>query len=90
MDLMIGEREGDELRRAGRKALYQVVRDSKVSLTQYVSRREAEFIEAEGHDSWMSDKLKGLFLEGGAHLTAQGAQTLRTLTRGDLSFDSIK
>eukprot|EP00959_Pyramimonas_sp_CCMP1952_P081538 1703490-Pyramimonas_sp.AAC.1 len=50
MDLMIGEREGDELRRAGRKALYEAVRDSKETLTQYVSRREAEFIDAEGHD----------------------------------------
>eukprot|EP00959_Pyramimonas_sp_CCMP1952_P068876 1437696-Pyramimonas_sp.AAC.1 len=63
MDLMIGEREGDELRRAGRRALYEAVRDSKETLTQYVSRREAEFLDAEGHDLWMSDKLKGLFLE---------------------------
>eukprot|EP00959_Pyramimonas_sp_CCMP1952_P138017 2888838-Pyramimonas_sp.AAC.1 len=38
----------------------------------------------------MPDKLKGLFLEGGAHLSAQGAQNLRTLTRGDLSYDSVK
>eukprot|EP00959_Pyramimonas_sp_CCMP1952_P311661 6522298-Pyramimonas_sp.AAC.1 len=60
MDLMIGEREGDELRRAGRKALYDAVRDPKnETLTQFVSRREAEYTEAEGHDLWMSDKLKG-------------------------------
>eukprot|EP00959_Pyramimonas_sp_CCMP1952_P418526 8768087-Pyramimonas_sp.AAC.1 len=58
MDLMIGEREGDELSRSGRRALYEATRENRETLTQYVSRREAQFTEAEGHDLWMSDKLK--------------------------------
>eukprot|EP00959_Pyramimonas_sp_CCMP1952_P161094 3368576-Pyramimonas_sp.AAC.1 len=86
MDLMIGEREGDELRRSGRKALFEAARESKESLSQYVSRREAQLLEAEGHDLWMSPKLKGLFLEEGAGLSAQGTQNLRTLTHGHLDY----
>eukprot|EP00959_Pyramimonas_sp_CCMP1952_P400502 8391783-Pyramimonas_sp.AAC.1 len=41
MDLMIGGREGDELRRAGRRALFEAARENKETLIQYVSRREA-------------------------------------------------
>eukprot|EP00959_Pyramimonas_sp_CCMP1952_P346979 7267281-Pyramimonas_sp.AAC.1 len=66
---MIGEREGDELRRSGRKALYEGLREPKETLTQYVSRRESQFLEAEGNDMWLSSKLKGLMLEEGAQLT---------------------
>ena len=89
MDLMVGEREGDDVRRAGRKALYEVNRESKESLNQYVSRREVQMQEAESHELWMSDKLKGYLLEEGAQLTAQSLQNLRTLTRGDLRFCSV-
>eukprot|EP00959_Pyramimonas_sp_CCMP1952_P072927 1524057-Pyramimonas_sp.AAC.1 len=41
MDLMICEREGDDLRRSGRRALYEASREPKETLTQYVARREA-------------------------------------------------
>eukprot|EP00959_Pyramimonas_sp_CCMP1952_P111595 2334009-Pyramimonas_sp.AAC.1 len=68
---MAGEREGDDLRRAGRKALFEATRDAKETLTAYVCRREAQLLEAEGHDLWMSPKLQGLFLEEGAALSAQ-------------------
>eukprot|EP00959_Pyramimonas_sp_CCMP1952_P027930 586031-Pyramimonas_sp.AAC.1 len=86
MDLMSGEREGDELRRVGRRALYEGTRDHKESLTQYVARRDLQFQEAEGNDLWLSEKLKGLMLEEGAGLSAQGQQNMRTLTQGSLDY----
>eukprot|EP00959_Pyramimonas_sp_CCMP1952_P285016 5959028-Pyramimonas_sp.AAC.1 len=89
MDMMVGAREDDDLRRAGRKAFFEATREPKESLTQYVSRRDAELQEAEGHDLWMNSKLKGLLLEEGAGLTAQGTQNLRTLTQGRLDFGSV-
>eukprot|EP00959_Pyramimonas_sp_CCMP1952_P347780 7285037-Pyramimonas_sp.AAC.1 len=63
---MAGEREGDDLRRAGRKAFFEASREAKEGLTQFVHRREAQLQEAEGMDLWMSSKLKGLLLEEGA------------------------
>eukprot|EP00959_Pyramimonas_sp_CCMP1952_P215466 4507883-Pyramimonas_sp.AAC.1 len=38
---------------------------------------------------WFSPKLKGLLLEEGAGLSAQGQQNLRTLTHGRLDYDSV-
>eukprot|EP00959_Pyramimonas_sp_CCMP1952_P017468 370820-Pyramimonas_sp.AAC.2 len=49
MGIMVGEREGDELRRSGRKAFFEVPREQKETLSQYVSRREAQLLEAEGN-----------------------------------------
>eukprot|EP00959_Pyramimonas_sp_CCMP1952_P055764 1165324-Pyramimonas_sp.AAC.1 len=37
----------------------------------------------------MSPKLKGLFLEEGAGLSAQGTQNLRTLTQGKMDYADI-
>eukprot|EP00959_Pyramimonas_sp_CCMP1952_P106970 2235680-Pyramimonas_sp.AAC.1 len=70
MDLVIGERDGDDLRRSGRKALYEASREQKESLTQFAARREAQFLEAEAHDLTLSSKVKGFLLEEGSGLTA--------------------
>ncbi|CAK0813514.1 unnamed protein product [Prorocentrum cordatum] len=89
MDMMTGEREGDDLRRAGRKALFEAQRNKDEALIQFVSRREAQLTEAESHEMWLSPKLKGLLLEEGAGLTSQGQQNLRTLTQGRMDYSSV-
>eukprot|EP00959_Pyramimonas_sp_CCMP1952_P383936 8046243-Pyramimonas_sp.AAC.1 len=63
MDLMSGQREGDDARRAGRRALFECTKGSKESLTQFVARRDQQMTDAESHDIRMSDKMKGLMLE---------------------------
>eukprot|EP00959_Pyramimonas_sp_CCMP1952_P194411 4065198-Pyramimonas_sp.AAC.1 len=83
---MIGEREGDEPRRTGRRALFEAARENKESLTQHVMRRESQFQEAEANELWLSSKMKGLMLEEGAGLSGQSMQNLRTLTRGQLDY----
>ncbi|CAK0872900.1 unnamed protein product [Prorocentrum cordatum] len=54
MDFMIGEREGGERRRAGRKALFEAARDTKESLTHPVARRESQFFVAEASNLRLS------------------------------------
>eukprot|EP00959_Pyramimonas_sp_CCMP1952_P037817 791696-Pyramimonas_sp.AAC.1 len=63
---MIGEREGDDLRRIGRKALFENNRHAKGSLQASVDRRERQFREAEGSDRWISNKFEGFTMEEGA------------------------
>ena len=47
-----------------------------------MTRWEAQFLEAKGHDLWASTKLKEAALEEGAGLTPQRAQNLGTSTHG--------
>eukprot|EP00959_Pyramimonas_sp_CCMP1952_P261809 5474637-Pyramimonas_sp.AAC.1 len=89
MDLMIGERESDEVRRLGRRAAYEASRESQETLIQFASRREAQLLEAEGHELWMSGRFIGLLLKEGASLAQQGLQNLRALTRGSLDFGQV-
>eukprot|EP00959_Pyramimonas_sp_CCMP1952_P116753 2440315-Pyramimonas_sp.AAC.1 len=52
-------------------------------------RRESQFQEAEANELWLSSKMKGLMLEEGAGLSGQSMQNLRTLTRGQLDYESV-
>eukprot|EP00959_Pyramimonas_sp_CCMP1952_P145563 3047574-Pyramimonas_sp.AAC.1 len=60
------------------------VLDAKESLQAFVDRRERQFREAEGNDSWISDMFKGFMVEEGASLSGQGRRMYAGLARGDL------
>ena len=73
MDFMAVERTGDE-RRSVRAALYEGVRAREESLTQYVARREQQYLKASIHGMAMLSRICGQMLEEGAQLSKQGMQ----------------
>ena len=89
MSLMVGERSGDELRRSMRAALYETERAREETVTQYVARREQQFLKAQLHGIEVPSSMRGLMLEEGASLSKQGRQNLRTLTAGSTEWKPV-
>ena len=89
LDSLAGERDGDEKKRSFRAAMYESVRGRDESLVQFVSRRELQFHKARGHGFLIPDDARGLMLEEGAALSAQGRQNLRALTGGSTQWDLV-
>lgn len=84
-----GLRSGDEQRRCLREALFEFERQKNESLTEYITRREAQFGRAAGYRLMLSEEAKSLFLIEGAKLQHQGQQNLQTLLAGNEAFDNV-
>ena len=88
LDVLAGEKQSTEKRRAVRKALFEGSRRGDESLSQFALRREQEFAMAERYVTIPSD-LKAILLEENAALGKQGVMNLRTLTSGTGDFDTV-
>ena len=88
LDVLAGEKQTTEKRRAVRKALFEGNRKGDESLSQFALRREQEFAMAERYVSIPSD-LKAILMEENAALGKQGVMNLRTLTSGAGDFDTV-
>ena len=89
LDSLAGEKEDDERKRVYRAAMYETVRARDETLAQFVSRRELQFHKARSHGFTLPDDARGLMLEEGSGLSAQGRQNLRTLTGGSTTWDRV-
>ena len=88
LDVLAGERESSERRRAVRAALYEGVRKPSETLAQYALRRESQFQSA-GQFLDLPSDLKGFMMEEQAGLTKQGIQNLRVLTSGSSDYGQV-
>ena len=59
MGTMVGEKEGDEQRRAVRNAVYDFQRRREETLTQFVARREQQLVEAARYEIKLPENVKG-------------------------------
>ena len=85
-----GEREGDELRRAVRSAVFEFSRRKDETLTQYTERRDQDFtVLEEQFNIRLPTEVKSILLEEGASLQPQGEQNLRSLTEGKLAYETV-
>ena len=75
LDQLSGEREGDDVRRAVRAAIFDYQRKSDESLLGFVLRRETQFDQAATHGLDVPSAIRGVLLEEGANLSAQGSRT---------------
>eukprot|EP00435_Cladocopium_sp_Y103_P033995 s1227_g8.t1 len=89
LDVLAGEKETTEMRRAIRAALYEGNRKSDESLSQYSLRRESQFSQAARYLN-IPDNLKGFMLEEPSGLSKQGLQSLRVLTGGASDYDAVR
>ncbi|CAJ1456378.1 unnamed protein product [Effrenium voratum] len=89
LDVLAGEREGAEKRRAVRAALYEAPRRSEESYSQYILRREQQFQAAEKFMP-IPNEIKAFMTEENAGLSKQGLQNLRTLTQGASDFGAVR
>ena len=89
LDVLAGENDESERRRAVRAALFEGTRKSDESLAQYALRRESQFENASRYMSIPED-IKGILLEEQSGLSKQGMQSLRVLTRGRRSYSEVK
>ena len=88
LDVLAGEKQTTEKRRAVRCALFEGNRRSEESLSQFALRREQEFALAERFVSIPTD-LKAILMEENAGLGKQGVMNLRTLTSGSGDFNTV-
>eukprot|EP00971_Amphidinium_carterae_P308931 6138631-Amphidinium_carterae.1 len=84
LDVLSGERAEDQLRRALTGTLMSWKREKQESLTQYVARREQQYLEAQKHGAQLPSLAKGFPLLEGAGLSQQSQANLRTLCSGQL------
>ena len=89
MDRLSGVREGDDMRRVTRAALFEYSRRRDETLSMFVGRREQQYTQAEDFRVVLPSQVKALLLEEGAGLSAQGEQNLRTLTSARLDFEIV-
>ena len=89
MDRLSGEREGDDMRRATRAALFEYSRRRDETLSMFVGRRKQQCAQAEDFRVMLPSPVKALLLEEGAGLSAQGEHNFRTLTSARLDFDVV-
>ena len=89
LDVLAGEREDSEKRRAIRAALYEGNRKSDDSLAQYALRRESQFSSVSKYLN-LPDELKAVMLEEQSGLTKQGTQNLRVLTGGQHDYARVR
>ena len=89
MDRLSGVREGDDMRRVTRAALFEYSRRRDETLSMFVGRREQQYAQAEDFRVVLPSQVKALLLEEGAGLSAQGEQNLRTLTSARLDFEIV-
>ena len=88
LDVLAGEKEASEKRRAVRAALYEGPRKPEESLAQYSLRRDAQFSTASQYIS-IPDDLKAFMMEEQAGLSRQNLQNLRVLTGGVTDFRQV-
>jgi len=89
LDSLSGEREGDEVRRHAREAIFENAKRSEESLSAYVQRRELQFTKAEGLGLRLPSQIRGVMLEEGAGFNAQGEQNLKVLAAGSLEAEQV-
>ena len=89
LDSLSGQREGDDLRRAVREAFFEHMRRKDETLTQFVARREQQYLTLEDHRMQLPSEVKGILLEEGASLTAQCEQNLRSLSGGKVTLEEV-
>eukprot|EP00971_Amphidinium_carterae_P299399 5948903-Amphidinium_carterae.1 len=89
LDILSGEREEDQLRRALTGALMNWKRDKHENLTQFVARREQQCLEAQKHGVLLPPLVKGFLLVEGAGLSQQSQANLRTLCGGQLHEQQV-
>ena len=89
LDSLSGQREGDDLRRAVREAFFEHMRRKDETLTQFVARREQQYLTLEDHRMQLPPEVKGILLEEGASLTVQGEQNLRSLSGGKVTLQEV-
>eukprot|EP00959_Pyramimonas_sp_CCMP1952_P145634 3048745-Pyramimonas_sp.AAC.1 len=65
MAALVGEKEGDEERRALRESAFEYERRKTETLTQFVERRARQFAAAERHGIVLPSELKGMLMEEG-------------------------
>ncbi len=90
LTLLSGEKEGDEMRKHMRAALFDWRIEKRENLTMFATRREQQFDRAELYDLKLPDTARALFLEEGCGLSDQGLQNLKTMTLGELDFKKVK
>ena len=81
LDVLAGERDDSDKRRAIRAALYEGSRKNDETLAQYALRRESQFAAASQFLP-LPDELRAFMLEEQAGLSKQSLQNLRVLTEG--------
>eukprot|EP00913_Durusdinium_trenchii_P003264 g3020.t1 len=89
LDVLAGENEDSERRRAVRAALFEGHRKSEETLAQYALRRESQF-EVASRYMTIPEEIKGILLEEQSGLSKQSMQSLRVLTRGLHSYSEVK
>ena len=89
LDVLAGEKEDSERRRAVRAALFEGNRKNDESLAQYALRRESQF-EIAGRFLSIPEEIKGILLEEQSGLSKQSMQSLRVLTKGQHSYSEVK
>ena len=89
LDVLAGEKDDSEKRRAIRAALYEGHRKSDESLAQYALRRESQFSSASRFID-IPNELKAFMLEEQSGLTRQGSQNLRVLTEGKHEYERVR
>ncbi|CAK9058244.1 Retrovirus-related Pol polyprotein from transposon RE2 (Retro element 2) (AtRE2) [Includes: Protease RE2 [Durusdinium trenchii] len=88
-DILSGEKEDSDRRRAVRAALFEGARKPDEGLAQYALRRESQFELANRYVSLPED-IKGILLEEQSGLPRQAMQNLRVLTKGQHSYSEVK
>ena len=89
LDVLAGEREDSEKRRAVRAALFEGNRRGDESLAQYALRRESQFEVASRYIA-IPEEIKGILLEEQSGLSKQSMQSLRVLTKGQHSYSEVR
>ena len=89
LDVLAGEREDSEKRRAVRAALFEGNRRGDESLAQYALRRESQFEVASRYIA-IPEEIKGILLEEQSGLSKQSMQSLRVLTKGQHSYSELR
>eukprot|EP00959_Pyramimonas_sp_CCMP1952_P145633 3048744-Pyramimonas_sp.AAC.1 len=84
MAALVGEKEGDEERRALRESVFEYERHKTETLTQFVERRARQFAAVERHGIVLPSKLKGMLMEEGSALPETGMLSLRSMTQAPL------
>lgn len=89
LDILAGEREDSDKRRAIRAALYEGNRKNNESLAQYALCRDGQFSTASQY-MVIPDELRAFMLEEQSGLTKQGLQNLRVLTDGKHEYSRVR
>ena len=84
MGSLCGERVGDDLRRAVRKAIFDCTRRSDKSLSMFVLRRESQVSQAESLGMPFPEQIIGVVLEEGAGSTQEEELNLQVLAGGSV------